>query len=214
MLESIGGILKWLFSGIGITVLSCYMKGRFNRIRIGRLFDPNSGIIGFYPKLPTDEIAKEFEDAKDKIIILQSWMDNQESLKDTFSGAVKNGCEIKILLLDKDSESLKMRASEYEAGININDAKERLRTHKESLISACKKLQNNNKIEIKEYDSLLVVSLYGYDDYIYIGMFWRGDSAIRCPQIKVKKDGYFGKCAINHFNEIWDDNKSIPIYKS
>lgn len=171
--------------------------------------DPESGVMGVFPKLPIDQLEREISVAHE-VCILQTWSDNILLLQPAILSAAKAHGRIRLLLIDPKSVMLKYRAREYRDGsFSVRELRKRIRDQIHEMKVFCQSEGISDRVHIRTYDGTPVIAIYRVDDIVYIGMFWRTGSAMQCPQIKAAgKTGYYVRWAERHFESIWGDSKT------
>lgn len=173
--------------------------------------DPESGVMGVFPKLPIDQLEREIYSAHE-VCILQTWSDNILLLQPAIRNAARAHGRIRLLLIDPNSIMLKYRAREYRDGsFSVRELRKRVRDQIHEMKVYCQSEGISACVDIRTYDGTPVIAIYKVDDIVYIGMFWRTGSAMQCPQIKAAgKTGYYVQWAERHFESIWGDSNTHP----
>lgn len=176
-----------------------------------RSTDPESGVLGVFPKLPIDQLEREVSAAHD-VCILQTWSDNILLLQPAIRNAAMAHGRIRLLLIHPKSIMLKYRAREYKDGsFSARELRKRVSDQIHEMKVFCQSEGISDRVHIRTYDGTPVIAIYKVDDIVYIGMFWRTGSAMQCPQIKAAgKTGYYVQWAERHFEAIWGDSKTHP----
>ncbi len=176
----------------------------------------NSGLTAYYKALPEAELYEEFKRAR-SIQILQTWTGTDASIVGPLRGAAKNGCEIKILLLDPESKFCQERGKD----LGFTDptyVTRQIETNLTLFQSIAVEFKKNKKVEIKVYDATPTIPIYICDENVYFGHIWRGTGkfSIITPYFKAKKylaestsESIFWELANEHFTDLWK-NRSKP----
>lgn len=173
--------------------------------------DPESGVIGVFPKLPIDQLEREISRAQE-VCILQTWSDNILLLQPAILSVAKAHGRVRLLLIHPKSIMLKYRAKEYKDGsFSARELRKRVSDQIHEMKVFCQSEGISDRVRIRTYDGTPVIAIYKVDDIVYIGMFWRTGSAMQCPQIKATgKTGYYVRWAEKHFESIWGDPNTHP----
>ncbi len=176
----------------------------------------NSGLTAYYKSLPEAEIYEEFKKAT-SILILQTWTGTDASIVGPLRVAAKNGCEIKILLLNPASDFAKERSK----ALGFEDptyVPSQIETNLALFKAIADEFKEKKKIEIKVYDATPTIPIYICDENVYFGHIWRGVGkfSIITPYFKAKKflagsqsESTFWELTNEHFTDIWK-NRSKP----
>ncbi len=84
-------------------------------------------------------------------------------------------------------------------------------------LEKCVHIANETKFpanfQVKTYDGTPIMSVYGSDEIMYMGFFWRKQNCIVSPQLKLKCERggnfYFSLYVKQHFESIWEGGHSI-----
>lgn len=173
-----------------------------------------SGLQAYYLGLPTPELFEKIKQAK-RIQMLQTWTGLDNTATEAFKIAIKNGCQIKILLLDPESPHCDYRNSDLH-----EEEQHHVKTHIKSNLTWFSSLASGvsdiSKIEIKTYfKATPTIPMYFVDDKIYLGSTWRGkhNYSVNTPYLKVNRylsepefgKSKYGDLADQYFDDIWEN---------
>ena len=152
-------------------------------------------------------VNKLFKNSKSEIKILNTYLPFIVDLEDGIQQAVDNGCVIKILLLDPESQF----ASKRGETIGFKDpttVSRWIHNNIEEIGRIREKCHNPQNIELRLFDRLPIISLIGIGEKTIIGFFLEKVASFKGPNIElIYKEGGVAEYFINHFNEIWDRSK-------
>jgi len=187
--------------------LSFVFKQEFSSINALQL----SGIKNVYHGLPSSEIYSAFKKSRDNIKILQTWIPEKEHFSDAISYGLYSGAQVRILLLKPGSICAKLRSEELgfkadQVSLKIEDTLAELRRVFESH-------PNNSQISIRLYEGTPTLSIYAFDQSMFIGQYWRGENASNGPHLKVSgEESYYIRSLEDHFETIWSSAHTVDIY--
>ena len=171
------------------------------------------GIIDIYKRISDSDISEQMS-ASSRIRILQTWFNEPRDYEQIFKGMLnKPDYDIKILLLDPESEFAKQRSKDLKHSEEVVPSQ--IRLVKDS-ITQIKTVYNLDKLEIRYYKSLPSLPIYICDDVAYFGVFPHSRWADTEPWFKVgmrKKVGQgftrFGEFLEEEFEKVWEISHKI-----
>jgi hypothetical protein len=179
-----------------------------------------AGVKTVHRRLAHARLIDNFEEAKESIRILQTWSGDFNNIGDTLVWAAKKGCEVKILLLNPDSDQAKQRGQDL--GYVNSTVVQALIQNDLEVLRKCALSCNNeerNRIKVRLYDSTPVIAIYGYDDINVVGTYWRQRHSQEGPQLEVdtskvhpdhpSSSWYVADAVVEHFDDIWNDERTI-----
>lgn len=186
-----------------------------------------SGVDSIQPELPNG-ISKRFQQAS-TIRILQTWIGNLDGISDSLRKAANNNCKVQILLLDPDSEQARYRS--IDKGQTDTAAKQLINSNLDLLQGLMSEQSTKNNITVKTYDATPILTIYGYDNIDFVGLYWRKKAAISFPQLMVNRQKgqerpglwprlgrpssengeadppFFAQAVREHFEDLWEEAK-------
>ena len=169
-----------------------------------------SGISNAYESFPFEEIKTKFRESKKSIRILQTWVPESTHLISQIESALKNGCEVKILLLKPGSDQAICRNNDlgYEDQIvcsKINNA-----IH--DFYMSFKDSFYGKNFHINLYEGTPTMAIYAADDVAYVGLYCRGSDSAKGAHFEISRENTFFYDTISkHFDSVWNESKT---YKS
>ncbi len=154
-------------------------------------------------------VEARFRDAKRSVRVLQTWSGEFNSLGSSLIQAAERGCDVRILLLDPDSEHAKHR------GIDLKHGEEKVRMFIDNDLTILSTLRAKSErakrnIEVRLYRSTPVIAVHGWDDTNVVGTYWCGKHSQEGPQYEVvgrlesgSDDPYLAEAINEHFNNLW-----------
>lgn len=68
-----------------------------------------------------------------------------------------------------------------------------------------KKLDNSDNLHIKSYTATPAISLFQYDEVLWVGFFWHAKSSLAGIQLKIQgSESVCGKKITTHFDALWE----------
>lgn len=156
-------------------------------------------------------VEERFRNAKRSIRILQTWSGEFHALGSSLKQAAERGCDIRILLLQPDSEPAKLRGADLGHGeTNVRKFIENDLAILNTLHAGLNKRVRDN-LEVKLYKTSPVVAIHGYDDTNIVGTYWYGRHSQEGPQYEVvgrsesgSDDPFLAEVVNEHFNALWE----------
>lgn len=159
--------------------------------------------LNFYPHFSKLNIEEVFEASEKEIIILDTfihdvWIHYQQQILSLLEKSAQ--LKVKILLADPNSPILQYRMESLK-GMGMNAS------NKENLLA----IQNlaPQRIEVRLYDQLPAIAIWGGEKKFLMGWFWAEKSNIHAPWLEVSSQNIIGKNARNHFNSLWESSKAF-----
>lgn len=177
-----------------------------------------SGLRRYYSGLPIAELFKKFRTAK-QIQILQIWTGLDNSASHSLKLAIKNGCIIRILLLNPEAKLLcNLRTTD----LQLDDPEHipnQIKSNLGLFLALSKEATKSGQVEIRVYNNITpTIPMYFVDDTVYIGSKWRGrqNYSVGTPYFKAdrflpdgNKKSRFGELADHHFDDIWENYSEL-----
>jgi len=171
-----------------------------------------AGLNTIHEELYYANVAQRFREASNSIRILQTWSGDFNALASSLKKAAERGCDIRILLLNPDSDQAKYRAKD------LKHSKDKVATLTEGDLSILSALRHMNQklkdnMTVKLYDATPVIAIYGCDDINIVGTYWNGRYSQEGPQYEVvgedrsgSDNPYLSKVINDHFNSVWEES--------
>ena len=175
-------------------------------------FEKESGIITTYEKFPLQDFVDDAKSGKHKLWILQTWISNLISIEDSIRAALEKNMTVDILILNPKSNSAMARGIELGMVDDDDHVSREINSNLSKLSQLSSELKHPSNFKIKLYDGNGIFDIYGIDDNIYLGFFWRKKNSIEAPHLKLKlKDNssYFSYYAKRHFDIIWENARPV-----
>lgn len=166
----------------------------------------------FLAEMPEREIRKKIEHARESIRILETNVYSDLKLFSSIRKALQNNQDLKIeiLLLWPESKLISYR-NKVIFPVNIRTI---ILNNLVSLRRIAKDLNAFERISVKFYDQIPMVSMFGVDDVWYSGFFWSHTSSIMGPWFALPsvelippsmgKFKVFRRNLDIHFQKIWE----------
>ncbi len=171
----------------------------------------SSGIVDSFPAMPTSKTAQLIKVAEREVIIFQTWIPDLIVLEKNFISCIKNGGEIKILIMDPESEHARTRSRT----LGFPDDKESInsiRSNLEELKRFCKENSINSKLQVKVYNEPGITPMYFIDNNLILGWFWRGKQCVQGTHLFVERgnSGLFDEMKTS-FEKVWKSESTRDI---
>lgn len=167
-----------------------------------------AGVVDAEDSFDTTKVGNFFARAK-TVRILQTWIPEAIPTLRQIRECVRNGGQVRILLLNPDSEVARLRSQQL-GYLDKNQAAKAVESNLAEIARIVHEISDKTKIQVRLYDILPVVSIYAFDDQAYLGVYWYGLPAISGPQLLVRQNGHFYGDAIDtHFEKVWASAMSI-----
>jgi len=162
------------------------------------------GVIDVCSRFPTTKFSEIVESAKE-IQIFQTWLPNINDLLPSLFVAAKQDADIKILLLDPDSDVAHLRANEL--GYKKSDfVADQIRANLQELEVITKEYNN---VEVRLYPSLPSFAIYKASHITFLGFYWSTTQSVQNFQVELNSQGEFGVEVAKHFEKIWDKSSEL-----
>jgi hypothetical protein len=179
-----------------------------------------SGLTAYFEKLHIQGLTDDFKRAKE-INILHTWTGTGTQLDDALRVAIKNGCHVKVLLLDPDSSFCIERGKDLHLN-EPDDVRQEVIRELGRFKAIADKISGPGEIEIRTYNATPTIPLYICDETMYFGQMWRGEGTFSAgtPYFKVKEKLYeadaerttiFGALIKQHFSDLWNSDNTKPF---
>ncbi|RDY60055.1 hypothetical protein [Flagellimonas nanhaiensis] len=219
------GLLSILFNTFQYTKFLNLVETRFNEI-VKQELPPaiknikNHGIVDVYDNLDSNILGERLWKIRDRRVkVLKIWMPNIESICPAIVDAINNrGCRFHVMLLDPSchgaiearveslNETDKM-TSEY-----ITD---HIRLNEDRIIGLLDQIHHDkyDKLILKSFTSFVSVSLFGFGDTYWAGLYLRNRLATNGMILKFESahKPRFGEID-RHFKTEWKEAKLNPKY--
>jgi hypothetical protein len=171
------------------------------------------GIIDIYKRISDSDISEQMSGAS-KIRILQTWFNEPHDYGQILRRMNdKLDYDIKILLLDPDSEFAIQRSRDLTHSDNVVPSQ--IKLVKDSIIQI-KTTYKLDKLEIRYYKSLPSLPIYIFDDVAYFGVFPHSRWADTEPWFKIgmrkrtgKESTRFGAFLEEEFEKVWEISHEV-----
>lgn len=169
----------------------------------------NQGLYGIRPKLPIDKLNERFGNARHEVVILQTWIGNLIPIRESIVSACEKGCRIRILLLSPRSLHAALRGQEYG-----NTDKEYVGQQVNANLADLRSVKNRfrpGNVEVRLYDGTPIFTIYGSDNHLFVGFYWRQLAAIEGPQLEIEGESVLGQRIWRHFENLWDSGSLVSL---
>ena len=164
----------------------------------------NLGIVHSYAQFPNGYVKAQFSNAT-AIRIIQTYFTDTESFYHCFEMALEAGASIKILILDKQSEAVRLRTKALKVKkANVRDKIEDNLNEFEEL-----SIKYPKNFEIRKYNELPSVNLLAFETKehkrLVCGWYWFNEYAINGTYLELEDDNRFhlSKNINDHWNALW-----------
>lgn len=164
----------------------------------------NTGIVQIYETIPSTYINQAIADSEE-IRIIQTYLTGVESLKLSFEHALKNGASIKILLMEPELESARLRAKGLiNKQVNVRNKIIDNRLELEELHQ-----KYPDQFQIAYYNEIPGLNLFAFDDKLLIGWYWYKQYAIYGTYLEIQDESQYplAKNVNDHWNKLWKSSK-------
>src|SRR5215203_994340 len=173
------------------------------------------GLLTIHASLKEDLLVRKFAEATAKkekgeirILVTRTAMDRMVS--EYIPEAVKEGCKVKVLLLNPQSAQVAYRAHHLGKGRTEDELRRQIVNELKHLTEACAErpgLPGPCDITIKVYDAAPIFHMYDFGDTKLIGMCWRGTYSSWGPQFEIQEGTRLASLVNDHFDDLWDDRR-------
>lgn len=151
--------------------------------------------------------------SSETMFILQTYAPNLTGIRPAVIELLNRGGHVKLLILDPESEFVKIRASETP---NVHKDADAFRSEIEhSCIARFKSfVEASNKTgtaELGLYDRSPGVCIYATDDVMFVSPFLSELDAVSAPQVELAANSAGYSIFLEHFNKVWEDAKLIEV---
>ncbi|GAB2983644.1 DUF5919 domain-containing protein [Saccharothrix stipae] len=163
----------------------------------------------------SDQLFGRYVDGAKQVTILNTWIPNLDDLRGDLERAVKQGAEVRILLLHPESNAVDLRGRALrERGV------ERVGEPVRKGIVDCLNVlgamhagldrPDRAKLRVRLYNSLPSVSVYRADERYLVGMFLHRQLAIRSPQFRIEGTAtVLGRQIQQELDTLWEIGRDI-----
>jgi hypothetical protein len=168
-----------------------------------------AGLVKVHEDL-ADAVFCDYVRTAKTVTILNTWIPNLSALRGALVKAANRDAEVRILLLDPDSDVAKLRSAALQAG-SRKGPKDRVKTGVRNclaeLASARQQIAEpyRDRLRVKLYNSLPSISVYRADGHYLVGMFLHGELAVNLPQFEVDGgNSLLAQWAQGELDTLWD----------
>lgn len=211
-------VLAILSSLIIVSIIQLYTSDRnvdMLREEIGALFSSKlesygvhlHGIVDVHDGMPHSRLKRYIAD-HNEMFILQTWIADFTVIKESLRQFCTRGGKLRIAILAPDSDIVDIRQREISASRQI--FADGINSNIEELFEI-----GGDNIEIRLHQQTPSVSIYGFNDVIFVGNYLSRLHAVQGPQMEVKSGFYFDKI-VEHFERVWKspDTKKVDRLKN
>ncbi|WP_156993527.1 hypothetical protein [Pseudonocardia acaciae] len=176
-----------------------------------------AGITHVHASLQEVDLVDEFGRARRSIRIISTWVGCLLSLGEVLVAKAREGCEIRILVVQHTSTFARLRSLELDPG-NEDTAP---RSIANELCEFNRIFHQHpdvkGKIQVKAYDARPPMCLFSYDHTRLLGSLWPGVNAMDGPFIRVVGEGdpsvqlTLGRLADSAFERVWNDRTTCYV---
>ena len=161
------------------------------------------GVKQIHDGLP-HELLRSHLRQMDKLIFLQTFVADMVQLEYGLKEFFERKGSARVLLLDYESPIVNIRSKEIR---NVSCS-----LFRESIISNIGSFldMGEENVEVRLYDSIPSVSIYGDKSTFFVGNYLRDHHAVQGPILEVR-DGFYMKKLSDHFESIWASSKILDI---
>lgn len=168
---------------------------------VPKLGEEKLGFVRLFESLPTEYLNQSIADAKE-VRIIQTYLTGVENLKLSLEAALKKGANVKILLMEPELESARLRSKGLiNKQVNVRAKILDNRSELEELYDKYPGL-----FQLKYYNEIPGLNLFAVDDKLLIGFYWYKQYAIYGTYLEIKNDDYYplAKNVNTHWNKLWE----------
>lgn len=165
------------------------------------------GVVGIHNGFNQDRFCDAAKTSK-SIFILQTYAPNMQSIRDSMLDVLNRGGELKMAILDPESEFVKIRASEtpeLHEGDPLTAFKSNILYDTTSRFKQVAKLKKAGTATLKYYDRSPGVCIYGTDSMMLVGPYLTNTDAVNAPMVEIEGNTEDYKKFLEHFNSVWDN---------
>jgi hypothetical protein len=158
--------------------------------------DRYAGLVRVHERFAEEAFVRHVATAK-RVTILNTWIPNLHQLEDALAAAVARKAEVRILLLNPNSDVADLRDEALRAhGFTEFDG--RIKEPDENVkdgVARCVKIlarvakqagkRRESCLQVRVYNSLPSIAVYRADGHYFISMFLHGQLAIDSPQFEI-----------------------------
>ncbi|SNY99482.1 hypothetical protein [Flagellimonas pacifica] len=219
------GLLSILFNTFQYAKFLNLVETRFNEI-VNKELPPeiknikNQGITDIYDNLDTNILGKRLWKIRDRRVkVLKIWMPNIESICPAIIDAVNNrGCRFHVMLLDPISQGAidaRVESLKDSDSMTSNYIKEQIRLNEERIVGLLDHIDEDkyDQLILKSFTSFVSVSLFGFGDTYWVGLYLRNRLATNGMIFKFESahKPRFGEID-RHFKTEWKEAKLNELY--
>lgn len=173
-----------------------------------------TGLTAAYATLAEVDLAEEMRHARKSIRIIASWTGCLISLGETLVERSQAGCDVRILILQHNSEFARLRGLELDPG-NERAVTRQIATEMcefNRLFRQHPELRH--LLQVRAFDARPPMCMFAHDDVRLVGSLWPSINAMDAPAVRVVGDGdaslvtSLGKIADREFERLWADEKT------
>lgn len=167
-----------------------------------------------YERNPTQKICDAIERAQHSVLLLNNWIPDFDGLHRGLKVAIRKGVEIRILLLNPDSQFTRIRGSEI-GGPDPTLLESYIRLELHNIVEFLNEDENKGSACVKVwlFDELPGLPLYATESEMFIGWYFKGKRAVTCPTIRIKgKQLPLYREMEATFNRMWQAHTTSRFY--
>ena len=180
----------------------------------------NFGLTDIYEDLDDKILKDRLMEVKDRRIkIIKIWMPYIETICHALIDAINNrGCKFHVMLLDVDSsEAIGARVKSLAEKQNITEQyiKDHIRLNEDRIIGLLEKIHpdKRDKLILKTFNSFVAVSMIGFGDTYWVGLYLRGRYATEGMILKFESSHKPSFREMDdHFKGEWEAARLNPKY--
>lgn len=199
--------IPWMFSGIGIVAAGFFFR---QTQRLRQILFQRNAVSVVHNSFPIDEIKRKIASAKQRVLILDSWLARPDAIPDALKESLsRNPLDVKILVLGGQgaNEILKNRMHDLESKIRYPSDMSDQVIHQISEWPT----DLRRKIHIHSFCATPPFAMYLIDNCVYLGIFWHTKISSMGPFLQIVEGSILFEHIVETFFKIWD-KRSVDYF--
>ncbi|MEO0688053.1 MAG: DUF5919 domain-containing protein [Cyanobacteria bacterium J06649_11] len=157
---------------------------------------------------PLEALLPKYAVAKQRIYILQTWLEENDPIPRQLAKAVQNGIDLRILILEPNSLFATQRTDNLGFGSVRPDRPNYL--YRILLNTIKKRLKANSSFSLKLYNNLPPFALYVIDDWMSVGLYWPKEGSLKNYHFEIPNANTdIGELFLTSFEALWNEAKEV-----
>ncbi|MGG8408090.1 hypothetical protein ACM614_16510 [Streptomyces sp. 12297] len=208
-----------------LAVLDANMQAQLSKLDIDAVAqrlrqERYAGVIGVHGRFPEEEFIRYVENARQEVVILQTWIPNLPHIKRALEKAiVDRRVPVRVLLLHPSSPVAGLRD---EALRTVRDPAlaADVRASVEGCLAGLAELdraggrpaEDRALLQVRVYNSLPSIAVYKADEHILVSSFLHGQLAIDSTQIEIDGgDTVMGQEVQRELSTLWSIGREVDL---